>query len=77
MRTSFGKTIAGFTKYAWNAAKNDWVHDANKETFLLSLDLKEKMEPISRYKLIYCHSSFGPTFGSGPDLKIVNECHKN
>ena len=26
---------------------------------------------------IYCHSSYGPTFGGGPDFGIYDNCDKN
>lgn len=75
VRTEFGKTIAGFTKYTWNTAKDSWVNDADKQTFLLSLDLKEKMVPLSENNLIYCSSKYGPVFGG--DLQIQDQCNSN
>lgn len=77
VRTQFGKTIAGFTQYPWNVVNNTYLDDAGKHAFLLSLDLKQKMVPISGNYLIYRHKSYGPTFGSGSDLCIADECHKN
>lgn len=78
MRTEFGKTIAGFTKYTWNAVSNtNYVDDAGRHAFLLSLDLKQKMVPVSNKNLILCYSALGPTFGEGFDLHIANNCHTN
>ncbi len=30
VRTEFGKTIGGYSKYKWNEVENDWVHDVKK-----------------------------------------------
>jgi hypothetical protein len=79
VRTEFGKTIAGFTHYPWTSDKTNgkygnFVDDAEKRTFLLSLDLKEKMVPVTANNLIYCSKTVGPTFGEG-DLEICHECN--
>ncbi len=73
VRTEFGKTIAGFTKYTWNSV-NAYVSNEEKNCFLLSLDMKQKMVPNNGNNLIYCNPTYGPTFGSGHDLVITNQC---
>jgi hypothetical protein len=50
--------------------------EAGKHAFLFSLDMKEKMVPNNENNLIYCHTSFGPSFGND-DLHIVDQCHIN
>ena len=48
VRTEFGRTIAGFTKYTWNTVKDgNYVNDSGRHAFLLSLDLRQKMLPVS------------------------------
>ena len=43
---------------------------------MLSFDLKEKLLPINQNDLIYCHVSYGPTFGNF-DLVLYDACHNN
>ena len=47
IRTEFGRTIAGYTHYKWNQVKGGYVHDAGRKSFLLQLDLRQKLNPIS------------------------------
>ena len=44
---------------------------------MLSFDLKEKLFPINQNNFIYCHASYGPTFGAGHDLYLSDACHNN
>ena len=44
---------------------------------MLSFDLKEKLLPINQNNLIYCHASYGPTFGNRQDLVLYDACHNN
>ena len=76
--TEFGKTIAGFTHYAWNEVANtNYVSSVEKRVFLIQLDLRQKMVPVSENKLIYCHIGYGPTFGGGHDLRLSDKCDIN
>jgi hypothetical protein len=75
VRTEFGKTIAGYSHYKWNAANSNWVHSENKKTFLLSFDKAEKYVPQDRQYLIYCDPGYGPTFGGGHDLVLHGGCN--
>jgi hypothetical protein len=52
VRTQFGKTIAGYSHYKWNAVHDDWVRDEGRQAFLLSFDYGEKYVPQSGKKLI-------------------------
>jgi len=77
MRTEFGKTIAGYSKYTWNAS-NGYVNDIGKHAFMLSLDLKERFVPKDGTNLISCDSNYGPRFGVGSaDLFICGKCNIN
>ena len=40
------------------------------------MDLKEKFIPINENSLIYCRSSFGPSFGQN-DFDIRDKCNSN
>jgi hypothetical protein len=77
VRTEFGKTIAGYTHYKWNAVSDDYVRDERRRAFLLSFDQAEKYVPQSGQQLIYCHPSSGPAFGGGNDLIIADGCNVN
>ena len=61
--TRDGKTIAGYSAYAWNQCNKGFVDDPEKNVFLLSFDLMKKMVPLSENKLIYCDYEAGPIFG--------------
>lgn len=44
LRTKYGKTIAGYTPVEWEGFKDGiYKPDISKKSFLLSLDLREKM----------------------------------
>ncbi len=77
MRTEFGKTIGGFSQYAWDAVSNSYLNEVGKNSFIFSLDLKEKFVPVGTNNLIYCNTDFGPTFGNGHDLFISDQCDAN
>ena len=80
VRTEHGNTIAAFTKYPWKSVNNngngEWVHDAGRHCWLLSIDHKVKLVPQTNEELIYCRSDYGPTFG-GADLCLFDKCHEN
>jgi hypothetical protein len=75
-KTQFGKTVAGFSQYKWNHAAG-YVQDEGRKTFLLQLDICQKMVPVSDSCLIYCNTAYGPTFGGGNDLYIADICHSS
>jgi hypothetical protein len=56
VRTEFGKTIGGFTNYAWDSS-NTYVTDLDSRIFLFSLDLKEKYIPVKHDQLMYRRST--------------------
>lgn len=78
VRTEFGKTIAGFTKYPWTQ-NGDYKSDGGRHCWLLSLDLKQKMVPKCDLGLIRGSSECGPVFGghNGHDLYLIDKCHEN
>lgn len=80
VRTEFGRTIGGFTRYKWDTNKG-YLHDKGRHSFLFSLDLKLKMEPnkqLDGKDLMYCGSGWGPWFGGGSgDLGLSDQCNQN
>ena len=86
LRTEAGKTIGGYSLYRWghkedlalkkiNTRGGTYVIDANRRTFLLQLDLLQKLIPLKDSWLIFCHNKFGPVFGEGVDLWIGDNCN--
>jgi hypothetical protein len=77
VRTEFGKTIAAYTPLKWTSLNNQPVADPSRRSFLLQLDLREKMTLIQGQegKAIYDHPNWGPTFGGGGDICIANSCN--
>ncbi len=57
--------------------EDGYLHDRGKNACLLSIDLKQKMVPISENNLIYCNKKYGPTFGYSADLYISDQCDMN
>ena len=76
MRTEFDKTIGGYTPVCWNVV-NGYAHDANKASFLFSVDLREVFRLKDANKGILCHTGSGPRFGGGPDMHLADGCNGN
>ena len=74
VRTEFGKTIAGYTHYKWNTTNCQYFYDSAKRTFLLQMDLYQKMVNVTGKNLIYCGSNQGPWFGHN-DLGLGDSCN--
>jgi len=74
--TEFGKTIGGYTPLKWSTA-GAWTNDTTKNSFLLSLDLRQKMTLIIPQYAINCNSNYGSTFGGGADIFIADKCNQN
>ena len=74
VRTEFGKTIAGYTHYKWNTTNSAYFYDSAKRTFLLQMDLYQKMVNVTGKNLIYCGSNQGPWFGHN-DLGLRDNCN--
>jgi hypothetical protein len=69
VRTEFGKTIAAFTPYKWHSVPdNQFVSNPAGGSFILALDLKEKLIPVETTYLIKIDSGYGPIFGGGCDM---------
>ena len=46
-------------------------------SFLLQMDLHQKMVPVDDNKLIECKPTSGPTFGGGYDIYLSDYCNSN
>ena len=77
MKTEFDKIIAGYTPLRWNSIPNGFVNDPTNASFLLSIDLKQKMSLVDNTKAIYCDPNRGPIFGQGNDISIADKCNSN
>lgn len=62
--------MEGYTNQKWDTSSN---YKNDSTAFVFSLDTK-KMYKSSNGNSIYCHLSYGPTFGGGHDLYIANGC---
>ena len=64
----------GYTPLTWKKDQG-YVSDTSKETFLLSMDEKERMSLVNPSKAIQCLASYGPVFGGG-DIAVSNKCNQ-
>ena len=71
IRNTKGYRCGGFTSQSWSSS-GSYKNDPN--AFLFSLEFKEYYPTYDGTNAIYDHSSYGPTFGNGHDLYIVNSC---
>ena len=76
VKTTTNKRFGGFTVFSWNS---NGTYYSDRYAFIFSLDNKENyyINDCSGKNAIYCHSSYGPTFGSGHDFYISNGCKSN
>jgi hypothetical protein len=42
IETEYNKVIGGYTPLAWNSSKKHWAPDKSMNSFLFSVDLKER-----------------------------------
>ncbi len=76
VKTTTNKRFGGFTVLSWNS---NGTYYSDRYAFIFSLDNKENYY-INNYtgeNEIYCHSSYGPTFGNGHDFYISNGSKSN
>ena len=75
IKTNKNRRFGGYTEKCWNESNGNYIVDDN--SFLFSIDEKEKY-PISQPKYaIYNNDAYGPTFGGQHDLHICNFCCEN
>ena len=69
VRTEYGKTIGGFTRYPWTSDGDYlWINNIEERDFIFSLNMKEKFVPHDDSSTMIS-SCKGPIFGGG-DLLI-------
>ena len=71
--TTYGKKIGGYTPFGWNSG-GAYNVDSTGKSFTFSLSNNHKFVQQSIAQSVYCHSSYGPTFG-GHDMYISDKCH--
>ena len=71
IRNTKGYRCGGFTSQSWSTC-NSYKNDPN--AFLFSLEYKEYYPSYDGTNAIYDYQGYGPTFGSGHDLYIINNC---
>ena len=72
--TSINRRFGGFTDVSW--AQNS-SYKSGSNGFIFSLDNKEIYYNKNASYNIYCNKGYGPTFGSGYDFQISDNCNKN
>jgi len=77
VKSTDGNVFGGYTEQTWNHTGN---YKADPNSFIFSL-INKLNKPIkmkwSQSYGIYCHTSNGPTFGSGHDLHIADRSNTN
>jgi hypothetical protein len=73
--------IGGFTPIAWDSS-NSWKADNSQQSFVFSIVNAGNRDPRSFQVgnstcAIYCHSSYGPTFGHGHAIHVADGCNEN
>jgi hypothetical protein len=76
VRTDRNRTIAGYTPLKWNTTDGHYGADPEKQSFLLSINMREKMELVDEQRAIFCSKGDGPVFGEGYDLCIRDPANK-
>ncbi len=72
VKTEFDKVIGGYTPIAWNSSKKHWAADKSLESFIFSLDMKERFSLNLAQFAVACNPEKGPIFGCC-DICIVDK----
>jgi len=75
LKAELHQIIAGYTPLRWNSPPQGFVNDPTDSSFLLSINMKQKMSLVDSKTAIYCDPNYGPVFGEGKDVCIVDRCH--
>ena len=76
-----GNIFGGYSSVSWTSPKKA-LYKESKDCFLFSLSNVQGRDPIkypikNRLKAVYHNANYGPTFGSGFDLKIYSNFLNN
>ena len=66
-----GNIFGGYTRQSWDG---NCIYKIDPDSFIFSLDKKQKAELTQKYYSIYCNPKYGPTFGGGHDIFICSGC---
>ena len=71
-----GKKFGGYTTQNWCQSTIGGNYTRAPGSFIFNLSNKEKYELIDQFNVnaIYRNNSYGPTFGGGHDLYVVDQC---
>jgi hypothetical protein len=75
VKANTGKVFGGYTNCEWTSSQNK-LEDTDNLSFLFSID-RNIILPLINLKdmTILCQANYGPTFGTGYDLYLCDECH--
>ena len=74
VETTTGRRFGGFTDAQWDQSSS---YKTGSNGFIFSLDNNEIYYNKNSNNNIYCHSSYGPTFGGGNDFYICDSCNSS
>lgn len=72
--TTKGNRFGAFTSQSWTNSQN---YKSDSNAFIFSLDFNEKYPSKEGINAIFDYSGYGPTFGSGHNIHIADECLSN
>ena len=81
VRTEFNRFIAAYTPVPWEGSHGKWLADPSGKSFLLQLDLKQRLSLLEdkKQKAIWDKNNSGPVFGGENgkecDLWIRDKCN--
>lgn len=71
LKTTRGFVFGGYTSESWDKSGE---FKCDNDSFLFSMNF-QRIYPINaNTKAIYCLTTYGPTFGGGHDICILNNC---
>lgn len=76
IRDSKSNSYGGYTSVSWSSTANGYQTDQNAFLFRLApgskRDEKFQVTAVESASAVYCHSTYGPTFGAGHDLQTFS-----
>jgi hypothetical protein len=77
IKTNKSRVFGGFTNLEWESPSSGTPKANDPQAFIFSIDTKTKLTCHDQRYVIYCNSSYGPTFGNGCDMAISNNWDSN
>ena len=74
-----GRRFGGYSTQNWAQSSVGAASARAPGSFIFNLSQKKKYNLLDELNTsaVYRHNSYGPTFGGGYDLNIVNSCRSN